>query len=117
MQPGLVSATLNYLMNRGKATRVRTTRLDGKAGGSWKWAMIEGIVDPLQVVSGKRGFAAMTAERQREIAQMGGRAAQKTGKVPLWTSETARKAGIKGIQARTEAWKRFKQEASIGGSR
>lgn len=44
----------------------------------------------------KKGFAAMTIERVREIAQMGGRTAHATGKGHKWTPEQARLAGKKG---------------------
>lgn len=44
----------------------------------------------------KRGFAAMSKERQREISSMGGRAAHAQGKAHVFTSEEARVAGRKG---------------------
>lgn len=44
----------------------------------------------------KRGFAAMSKERQREISSMGGRAAHAQGKAHVFTSEEARIAGQKG---------------------
>lgn len=43
-----------------------------------------------------RGFAAMSPERQREIASKGGRAAHEQGVAHQWTSEEARQAGRKG---------------------
>ncbi|RYY66085.1 KGG domain-containing protein [Flaviaesturariibacter aridisoli] len=43
-----------------------------------------------------RGFAAMSPERQREIASKGGRAAHEQGVAHQWTSEEAREAGRKG---------------------
>ncbi|HZO88879.1 MAG TPA: KGG domain-containing protein [Chthonomonadaceae bacterium] len=48
--------------------------------------------------SGKseRGFAAMDAEKQREIASKGGRAAHAKGKAHEFTPEEARQAGRKG---------------------
>jgi uncharacterized protein len=46
----------------------------------------------------KRGFASMDAERQREIASMGGKAAHEKGTAHEFTSEEARKAGRKGGQ-------------------
>ena len=48
----------------------------------------------------KRGFAAMTAEQQRQIASMGGRRAHENGTAHQWTSEEAREAAIKGQRAR-----------------
>jgi general stress protein YciG len=49
-----------------------------------------------QKPSAKRGFAAMSKERQREISSMGGRAAHAQGKAHVFTSEEARLAGKKG---------------------
>lgn len=43
-----------------------------------------------------RGFAAMSAEKQREIASKGGKAAHQSGKAHEFTSEEAREAGRKG---------------------
>lgn len=45
---------------------------------------------------GRRGFAAMDPERQREIAIKGGIAAHVSGYAHKWTSEEARAAGKKG---------------------
>jgi uncharacterized protein len=47
-----------------------------------------------------RGFAAMSPERQRQIASLGGRAAHQQGTAHEWSSEEARAAGRKGGQAR-----------------
>lgn len=47
-----------------------------------------------------RGFAAMDAEKQREIARKGGRAAHEQGVAHEWSSDEARAAGKKGGQAR-----------------
>jgi uncharacterized protein len=46
----------------------------------------------------RRGFASMSPEKQREIAQKGGRAAHEKGTAHQWTSEEARAAGRKGGQ-------------------
>jgi general stress protein YciG len=46
----------------------------------------------------KRGFAAMSPERQRAIASKGGIAAHKKGTAHEWGPEDARKAGRKGGQ-------------------
>ena len=43
-----------------------------------------------------RGFAAMSPERQKQIAREGGRAAHRQGVAHEWNSEEARKAGRKG---------------------
>jgi uncharacterized protein len=47
-----------------------------------------------------RGFAAMDAEKQREIARKGGRAAHEQGVAHEWSSHEAREAGKKGGQSR-----------------
>lgn len=44
----------------------------------------------------KRGFASMDAERQREIASKGGRAAHAKGTAHEWSRDEARNAGQKG---------------------
>lgn len=45
-----------------------------------------------------RGFAAMSPEKQKQIASEGGRAAHKLGVAHEWNSEEARRAGKKGGQ-------------------
>jgi general stress protein YciG len=47
----------------------------------------------------KRGFAGMSAEKQREIASKGGKAAHAKGTAHHFTQEEARVAGRKGGQA------------------
>src|SRR5215203_3111622 len=47
----------------------------------------------------KRGFASMDANRQREIASKGGRAAHAKGTAHEWSSDEARVAGRKGGEA------------------
>jgi general stress protein YciG len=47
-----------------------------------------------------RGFAAMSQEKQKEIARKGGRAAHEQGVAHQWTSQEAKEAGKKGGQAR-----------------
>ena len=44
----------------------------------------------------KRGFASMDAEKQREIASKGGKAAHEKGTAHEFTPEEAREAGRKG---------------------
>lgn len=46
-----------------------------------------------------RGFAGMDAERRREVARMGGRAAHQKGTAHRFSSEEAREAGRKGGRA------------------
>src|SRR5687768_4984020 len=49
-----------------------------------------------QTSTRNRGFASMDAERQREIARKGGRAAHEKGTAHEFTSDEARAAGRKG---------------------
>ena len=44
----------------------------------------------------RRGFASMSADKQREIASKGGRAAHAKGTAHEWSSGEARDAGRKG---------------------
>lgn len=44
----------------------------------------------------KRGFAAMSPEKKREIASKGGKAAHALGTAHRWTTEEAQAAGRKG---------------------
>ncbi len=44
----------------------------------------------------RRGFASMSAEKQREIASKGGQAAHAKGTAHEWSSGEARDAGRKG---------------------
>ena len=46
----------------------------------------------------RRGFASMSAEKQREFASKGGRAAHEKGTAHEWTADEARNAGRKGGQ-------------------
>ncbi len=54
-----------------------------------------------------RGFASMDAEKQREIASKGGKAAHLKGTAHQFTSEEARRAGSKGGRA-------ARQKRSVG---
>jgi general stress protein YciG len=46
------------------------------------------------------GFAAMSTEKQKEIARKGGKAAHEQGVAHEWSSEEVRQAGKKGGQSR-----------------
>ena len=46
----------------------------------------------------RRGFASMSADKQREIASKGGRAAHEKGTAHEWTPDEARAAGRRGGQ-------------------
>ena len=48
---------------------------------------------------GRRGFASMSPDKQREIASKGGRAAHEKGTAHEWSVDEARVAGRKGGQA------------------
>ena len=60
----------------------------------------------------KRGFAAMTPERRKEVASRGGKAAQKKGKAHKFTTAEAKIAGRKGGLASQAGGKghRFKNQ-------
>jgi len=63
-----------------------------------------GVLDQWEVTvfeirKARRGFASMSAEKQREIASKGGRAAHAKGTAHEWSAEEARRAGRKGGQA------------------
>ena len=51
----------------------------------------------------RRGFAAMSPEKQKEIASLGGKAAHAKGTAHEFTPEEAREAGRKGGQAAQKA--------------
>lgn len=51
-----------------------------------------------QQAKSRRGFAAMSPERQREIASQGGRAAHRQGVAHEWNKDEAKAAGRKGGQ-------------------
>ncbi len=51
---------------------------------------------------GRRGFAAMSNDRRREIASMGGKAAHASGNAHEFSSDEARRAGRKGGLARAK---------------
>jgi uncharacterized protein len=66
----------------------------------------------------KRGFASMDANRQREIASKGGRAAHRKGTAHEFTPEEARAAGRKGGQvahSRGTAHRFTSDEARVAG--
>lgn len=65
-------------------------------------------VDEIPRKKARRGFAAMSPEKQREIASMGGRAAHAMGKAHEFSSDEAKLAGQKGgaaAQAKRAAMK------------
>jgi uncharacterized protein len=64
---------------------------------------------------GGRGFAGMDAQRQREIASLGGRAAHQRGTAHEFTSEEARAAGRKGGEAVSQDRKHMAEIGSKGG--
>ena len=62
----------------------------------------------------RRGFAAMDAAKQREIASRGGRAAHEKGTAHEFTAEEARVAGRKGGRARRSAAQKSPMPESPG---
>jgi general stress protein YciG len=58
----------------------------------------------------RHGFAAMTAEKRRDIASKGGKTAHLKGTAHEWTAEQAREAGRKGGAA---SHRRARQDAAI----
>ena len=48
----------------------------------------------------RRGFASMTPERVRELAERGGRRAQQKGTAHRWTTDTAKAANKKALEGR-----------------
>lgn len=57
-------------------------------------------------VKRKGGFAAISPERRREIASMGGKAAHASGTAHQWTPDEAAEAGRKGGLVRQGKWKK-----------
>jgi general stress protein YciG len=64
---------------------------------------------------GKRGFAALDPDKQREIARLGGRAAHAQGKAHEFTSEEARVAGRKGGEVVSNDKEHMKEIGRMGG--
>lgn len=64
-----------------------------------------------------RGFAAMSPERQKQIASEGGRAAHKQGVAHEWNSDEARKAGRKGGQIVSQNREHMSEIGRRGGQR
>lgn len=62
----------------------------------------------------KRGFAALTPERRREIAKMGADAVTKSGARYQWTSEKAKEAGRKGGLRSQEAHRAAQESGESG---
>ncbi len=63
-----------------------------------------------------RGFAAMSSDKQREIASMGGRAGHEKGTAHEWTKEDAREAGRRGGKAsQANRWLKKLSESSSSG--
>ncbi|WP_420225500.1 KGG domain-containing protein [Pigmentiphaga litoralis] len=66
--------------------------------------------DKTQKPSKPRGFAAMDAKRQREIASLGGQTAHRLGKAHRFSVEEARAAGAAGHRTRKQ-----QQQKAAGG--
>lgn len=63
----------------------------------------------------RRGFAAMSPEKQREIAREGGRVAHVKGTAHEWTSEEAKEAGRRGGLEATRRLRERQAKAIAGG--
>lgn len=50
----------------------------------------------------KQGFAALTSEQRREMAQRAGRRSQELGRAHRWTREEASAAGLKAAANRKQ---------------
>jgi general stress protein YciG len=64
-----------------------------------------------------RGFAAMEPEKHREIARLGGLAAQATGRAHQFSSEEGRLAGKKGGNAVSADREHMSKIGTRGGQR
>ena len=64
-----------------------------------------------------RGFASMSADRQREIARKGGKAAHAKGTAHEFTADEARAAGQKGGQRVSTNREHMSRIGRIGGKR
>jgi hypothetical protein len=73
------------------------------------------ISEPAPRQKARRGFAAISPERQREIASLGGKAAHAQGKAHEFTPEQAREAGRKGGQAAQAKREAAKKDAETKG--
>lgn len=60
----------------------------------------------------RRGFSAMSPEKQREIASLGGKAAHAKGRAHEFTPEEAKAAGRKGGAA-AQAKRRAREAAQV----
>jgi len=65
----------------------------------WRTNVFDQEVTVFEIRKARRGFASMSAEKQREIASKGGRAAHAKGTAHEWSADEARRAGRKGGQA------------------
>jgi general stress protein YciG len=63
----------------------------------------------------RRGFASMDAERQREIAAKGGKAAHAYGRAHEFTTDEARAAGRKGGESISKDRKHMAEIGRLGG--
>lgn len=64
-----------------------------------------------------RGFAAWDAERRREVASRGGRAAHRTGRAHEFNSQQAREAGRRGGEAVSRDRQHMAEIGARGGHR
>jgi general stress protein YciG len=79
---------------RGALPQHMTTRSEGEAAEPIE--AVDLTEDSPAAASPARGFAAMSPERQREIARRGGRAAHERGTAHEFSLDEARAAGRRG---------------------
>jgi general stress protein YciG len=66
-------------------------------------------------MEGKRGFAAMDPNQQRELARTGGQVAHASGRAHEFTSEEAREAGRKGGRTVSQDREYMRRIGRVGG--
>ncbi|XXX79290.1 KGG domain-containing protein [Sorangium sp. So ce134] len=73
-------------------------------------------MDQQQKPKQRRGFAAMSAERRKQIASMGGKAAHAQGRAHRFTTEEARAVGAKGGVAVSQDRAHMQEIGKRGGA-
>lgn len=79
--------------------------------------MEETRTKPATSGASSRGFASMDADKQREIARKGGRAAHEKKTAHQFTTEEAREAGRKGGQRVSQDRSHMARIGRLGGKR
>ena len=89
-----IDSSASWTLHRGVFTHTRTDALETAVDGIGNAPGMR--INGGRMTTGKRGFASMDRNRQREIASKGGKLAHLRGMAHEWTSEEAREAGRKG---------------------